>query len=180
MIRVFVTFFSVIFLSTAFSGNESDLYKIQTKNVKNKAIDFSAYKGKAVLFVNTASRCGYTPQFEGLQKVHDKYKAKGFEVVGFPTNDFRQEDMEGEKIAEFCKLNYGVNFTILKKGHVNGKDRHPLYHYLIKNSSTPSEDVSWNFEKFLVDKNGKVVGRFKSGVGPNSSELINSIEKVLK
>lgn len=172
--------FNLVLLCLASAQSaDSDFYKLKAFDLKNKDVDFSKYKGKAVLFVNTASRCGYTPQFEGLQKVYDKYKAKGFEIVGFPTNDFRQEDMEGEKIAEFCKLNYGVKFTMLKKGHVNGPKRHPLYSYLIKNSSAPFEDVSWNFEKFLVDKSGKVVGRFKSGIGPDSSELIKSIEKTL-
>lgn len=171
---------SALILGTySISAGQSDLYKIKTKTVKNKNFDFSKFKGKAFLVVNTASRCGYTPQFSGLQKVHDKYVAKGFEVIGFPTNDFKQEDMEGEKIAEFCSLNYGVKFTMLKKGHVNGPKRHALYKYLISQSSTPGEDVSWNFEKFLVDKNGKVVERFKSGVGPDSPKLIKSIEKVL-
>lgn len=173
---ILLSFFA--FSASVLSGG-NDLYNIKTSTVKNKPFDFGKFKGKALLVVNTASRCGYTPQFSGLQKVHEKYQSKGFEVIGFPTNDFKQEDMEGEKIAEFCSLNYGVKFTMLKKGHVNGPKRHPLYKYLISKSSTPGEDVSWNFEKFLVDKNGNIVARFKSGVGPESPKLIKSIEKVL-
>jgi glutathione peroxidase len=173
---ILLSFFA--FSASVLSGG-NDLYNIKTSNVKNKPFDFGKFKGKAFLVVNTASRCGYTPQFSGLQKVHEKYQSKGFEVIGFPTNDFKQEDMEGEKIAEFCSLNYGVKFTMLKKGHVNGPKRHPLYKYLISKSSTPGEDVSWNFEKFLVDKYGNIVARFKSGVGPESPKLIKSIEKVL-
>ncbi|MCJ8276392.1 MAG: glutathione peroxidase [Bdellovibrionales bacterium] len=173
-------FLSIIFCFTsAFAGNQ-DLYSIKAKNLQNQEVDFSKYKGKVILAVNTASRCGYTPQLKGLQALQDKYGKQGLEVIGFPSNDFRQEDMDGQKLKKFCKMNYGVNFTMMRRSSVNGPERNDVYKYLVGNSSNPKEDVSWNFEKFLVDKSGKVVGRYKSNIKPSGKELVAAIEKALK
>ena len=155
----------------------ADWDKITINDLKGKPLELK--KSKVLVVANIASRCGYTPQLEELQKLHDKYKAKGLQVVGFPSNDFRQEPLEGEEIAKFCNLKYNVAFPITKKGHVKGKEIHPLYQYLTSNAAKKGP-VSWNFEKFVVrTSDGKVVGRFKSGVKPLDTELTKVVEKEL-
>jgi glutathione peroxidase len=139
-----------------------------------------AIAGKAVLFVNVASRCGYTPQYEGLQALYTQYKDKGLTIVGVPCNQFGgQEPGSAEEIASFCKLNYGVDFPLLEKQDVNGGARSPLYTQLIASPAGGGADVKWNFEKFLVAPSGEVVGRFPSKVAPNDPALAAAIEKVL-
>lgn len=162
-------------------SNKSD--PINISDVKVKTMDgqeksLSDYKGKVVLIVNVASKCGYTKQYEGLQLIYDKYKDKGFEILAFPCNDFGgQEPGTNEEIQSFCKTNYNVSFTLFDKVKVLGGDKSPLYSKLI--GFEPGDDISWNFEKFLIDKNGNVVGRYKSKVKPDSEELTTAIEKVL-
>lgn len=139
-----------------------------------------AIAGKAVLFVNVASKCGYTPQYEGLQALYTQYKDKGLTIVGVPCNQFgAQEPGSAEEIASFCKLNYGVDFPLLEKQDVNGAARSALYTQLISSPAGGGADVKWNFEKFLVAPNGEVVGRFPSKVAPNDPTLTAAIEKVL-
>lgn len=139
-----------------------------------------AIAGKAVLFVNVASKCGYTPQYEGLQALYTQYKDKGLTIVGVPCNQFgAQEPGSAEEIASFCKLNYGVDFPLLEKQDVNGAARSALYTQLISSPAGGGADVKWNFEKFLVAPNGEVVGRFPSKVAPNDPALAAAIEKVL-
>jgi glutathione peroxidase len=129
--------------------------------------------------VNTASRCGYTPQLKELQELHAKYGSKGLMVIGVPSNDFNQEDLSGGELAKFCKFNYGVEFTMLEKTSVKGANKHPLYQYLVQKSNSPNDEVSWNFEKFLVDKSGAVLGRYKSGTKPQDPQLISQIESTI-
>ena len=134
------------------------------------------YKGKNVLVVNIATRCGYTPQLEGLEKLHQSYKDKNFVVVGVPSNDFgKQTPEEDREVVNFCKLNYGVSFPLTGKTVVKGPNKHPLFKKL-----TPSEEIAWNFEKFLINQRGELVGRFNSSVEPTSEQVKTSIEKLIQ
>jgi glutathione peroxidase len=137
------------------------------------------YQGKALLVVNVASKCGYTPQYQGLEKLHEEFNDKGLAVVGFPCNQFGgQEPGSTQDIQDFCTTNYGVKFDMMEKVDVNGAQTHPFYQWLKENAPVKGE-VQWNFEKFLIDKKGAVVGRYKSGVTPESSELKTAIEKAI-
>jgi glutathione peroxidase len=137
------------------------------------------YAGKVLLIVNVASQCGYTPQYKGLEQLNQKYQAAGLRILGFPCNDFgAQEPGSNEEIAQFCDRNYGVSFELFDKVHAKGDQQHPLYARLT-NAIEPTGNVAWNFEKFLVNKKGEVVARFKSSVSPDSPELITAIEQEL-
>jgi glutathione peroxidase len=137
------------------------------------------YKGKTVLVVNIATRCGYTPQLESLEKLYSKYKDKNFVVVGIPSNDFLSQTPENDtEIAKFCKLNYGVTFPLAPKIIVKGKEKDPFIRALLDQTPDKSE-IGWNFEKFLISKEGKLVGRFKSSVKPEDKELQSKIESIL-
>jgi glutathione peroxidase len=132
------------------------------------------------LIVNVASKCGYTPQYEGLEAIYNKYKEKGFEILAFPCNDFGgQEPGTNEEIKTFCSSKYNVTFKLFDKIKVLGDERSPLYARLINNNVTEKGDVKWNFEKFLVDKNGNIVSRFRSKVKPESEEVTKAIEAKL-
>jgi glutathione peroxidase len=140
----------------------------------------SNYRGKVLLIVNTASQCGFTPQYKGLQALHDSYAGKGFEVLGFPCNQFgAQEPGEGDEIASFCEMNYGVNFPMFDKVDVNGSNAHPLWNFLKEQApgALGIEAVKWNFTKFLVGKDGKVVKRYAPQTEPK--EIAKDIEKLL-
>jgi glutathione peroxidase len=155
------------------------------KNIDGKSVDLSQYEGKVVLFVNVASRCGYTKQYTGLQQLHEKYAEKGLAVVGVPCNQFgAQEPGTNEEIKQFCSSKYSVTFDMLDKVNVNDDSSGkacPLYGYLTGVDTKPAGKgkVKWNFEKFLLDRKGNVVGRFGSGVEPTSKELSEAIEKAL-
>jgi len=156
-------------------------YDYPVKDIDGNDLALDQYKGKVILVVNVASKCGYTPQYEGLQAVFEKYNDKGLVVLGFPANNFMgQEPGTEEDIKEFCTLNYGVTFPMSSKVSVRGKDQDPLFGYL---TSQPNQDfdggIRWNFEKFLIDKEGKLQRRFRSGVEPESDELTSAIEALL-
>jgi glutathione peroxidase len=152
---------------------------INFKTITGNEKKLADYSGRAVLVVNVASKCGYTPQYKGLENLHETYSSKGLSVVGFPCNQFgAQEPGTSAEIMEFCTTNYGVKFDMMEKVDVKGANAHPLFKWL-SSSSTPVGDIGWNFEKFLIDKKGNIVGRFKSGVAPESVELKSAIEKVL-
>ncbi|MEW6757072.1 MAG: glutathione peroxidase [Acidobacteriota bacterium] len=137
------------------------------------------YEGRVLLIVNTASKCGFTPQYEGLEKLYETYKDKGFVVLGFPSNDFLgQEPGSDAEIAQFCRLNYGVTFPVFTKSRVKGKDMNPLYRFLTEQSGFDG-DISWNFNKFLVDRKGRVVARFGSRTAPQDEELVKAVEGAL-
>ncbi|MBU6371903.1 MAG: glutathione peroxidase [Alphaproteobacteria bacterium] len=141
------------------------------------AIPLSAYKGKVVLVVNTASKCGFTPQYEGLQKLYDARKGQDFVIVGVPSGDFGGQELGSSKeIAQFCKLNYGVTFPMATKNHVVGADAHPFYKWALA-SFGPSTEPKWNFHKILIGKDGKVVAAFGSRTTPDSPELAAAIAK---
>jgi len=148
---------------------ETDL---QASLINGDKIELSSYNGKVLLIVNTASKCGFTPQFKGLEELHEKYKDKGLVVLGFPCNQFKSQDPgTNEEILEFCQLNYGVSFTMFQKIDVNGDNRHPIYKYLIENNlSKNTGDIKWNFEKFLIDRNGEVIKRYPSLKTPKGLE----------
>ena len=148
-------------------------------SIDGKPIDLSKYQGRVVLMVNVASQCGYTPQYAGLEELHKKYAAKGLSILGFPANDFgAQEPGTNGEIAQFCKQNYGVEFDMFSKIVVKGSGQAPLYKYLTSHPKFRGE-VDWNFEKFLVGKNGEVIARFKSDIEPDSREMVGAIESAL-
>lgn len=152
------------------------------KDLEGNEVDLAKYKGKAVLFVNVASKCGLTPQYEALQKLHDKYSEKGLAIVGVPCNQFKgQEPGTNKEIREFCTSKYNVTFDLLDKVDVNGENACPLYKYLTAQETTPvgPGDISWNFEKFLLNRDGEVVARFGPRVAPSSTEIVEAIEKAL-
>jgi glutathione peroxidase len=151
----------------------------EVKKIDGSAVDLSKYKGKVVLIVNVASRCGYTPQYAGLQKLYDTYKDKGLVVLGFPANEFgAQEPGSDAEIASFCSSKYGVTFDMFSKIVVKGPNKAPLYQALTEGATPPGE-VSWNFEKFLIGRDGKIVGRYKSAVAPDDGKLTGAIEAEL-
>ena len=174
-----------------FFGNSSPTASTKTKSVlefKMKDIDgkevaLKKYKGDVLLIVNTASKCGYTPQYEGLQAIYEKYKAQGFYVLGFPANNFGgQEPGKESEIKEFCESKYKVTFPMFAKISVKGEDQHPFYNFLTAKETNPkfSGDISWNFNKFLVNRKGKVVARFSSKDKPDGEAVTQAIEKYLK
>ena len=157
----------------------SNISDISVKTIDGKEVKFADYQGNVLLIVNVASKCGYTPQYTGLEQLNKDYGSKGLKVLGFPCNDFgAQEPGTNEEISQFCQTNYGVGFDMFDKVHAKGGEKHPLYETLTS-AVEPKGDVAWNFEKFLVDKQGNVVARYKSGVTPTSSELTQAIEAEL-
>ena len=144
-----------------------NIYDFKMTNNKGEEIDFSKYKGKVLLVVNTATGCGFTPQYKGLQAMYDKYKDKGFEILDFPCNSFLfQAPGSDEKIDNFCTLKYNTTFERFTKSKVNGKDANPVYKYLTSKESGFPGKIKWNFTKFLIDRNGNVVNRFAPNVKP--------------
>lgn len=161
----------------------TDIYQISMKAINGKDVSLKQYKGKAILFVNVASACGYTPQYKGLQALHEKYGGKGLVIVGVPSNEFgAQEPGSNEEITDFCKKNYGVTFDLMAKTNVNGAEACDLYKVLTSKDANPNGAgaVKWNFTKFLVGKEGKILGRFEPSVSPESKTLSEAIEKALE
>jgi glutathione peroxidase len=158
----------------------ADIYAFEVKTITGDKIRLGRYENQVMLIVNTASKCGFTPQYEGLEALYAKYKDKGLVVLGFPCNQFgRQEPGNESEIAEFCQLNYGVSFPMFAKVEVNGNDADPLFKYLKKSQKglLGSENIKWNFTKFLVDRDGEVIARFAPTVKPK--DLAKDIEKLL-
>jgi glutathione peroxidase len=149
------------------------------KSLGGKEVDLSKYQGKVVLMVNVASKCGATPQYTPLQELHEKYKDQGFVVLGFPCNQFgAQEPGTATEIEEFCTENYGVTFDMFEKIDVNGEKAAPLYKYLTSKETNPDSagKINWNFEKFLISRDGKIVSRFKTQISPDEPEVVKAIE----
>lgn len=156
-----------------FGGEKMSLYDFEVKTIENQTIKLETYKGKVLLIVNVASKCGFTYQYEGLEKLYKTYKDKGLVVLGFPCNQFsNQEPGNEEEIKNFCSLTYDVTFPMFSKIDVNGEHAHPLYVYLKEKQSgfLGSESIKWNFTKFLVDKKGNVIDRFAPATNPESLE----------
>lgn len=152
-------------------------------SLQEKPVALSQYSGKVILMVNTASKCGYTPQYDGLQKLYAKYGKKGLVILGFPANDFgQQEPGTNAEIGEFCRKNYGVRFPMFSKIAVTGAQKAPLYKFLTEAKTNPqfAGEIGWNFEKFLISRDGKIANRFRSGVAPDASELMRAVEVELQ
>jgi len=167
----------------AASAKTKSVLDFKMKDIDGKDVKLNKYKGKVLLIVNTASKCGYTPQYEGLQTVYEKYNAKGFYVLGFPANNFGgQEPGKESEIKEFCESKFKVKFPLFAKISVKGEDQDPLYKFLTSKETNPAfaGDITWNFNKFLVDRKGNVVARFTSKDTPESEKVLQAIEKELK
>lgn len=160
-------------------SNPNSVYDFSVPTSTGEQQALSAYKGKVMLIVNTASKCGFTPQYEGLQSLYNSYAERGLEIIALPCNQFRgQEPGSNAEVQEFCQLNYGLSFPVMGKIEVNGPGRHPLYSYLTQQAGGLFNDnIKWNFTKFLVDRNGQVVDRFATITKP--ADLAKSIEKLL-
>jgi glutathione peroxidase len=159
------------------------IYDFTVRDIDGKEMSLSEYKGKVILIVNVASKCGHTPQYEGLQKIYSEYQDQGLVVLGFPANNFRnQEPGTDQEIKEFCSLNYGVTFPMFSKISVKGDDIHPLYQFLTSEKTNPefAGEISWNFNKFLIDRSGKIIARFESKDQPESEKVVAAIEGALK
>jgi glutathione peroxidase len=155
------------------------IYDFKLNRIDGHAQSLGDFQGKVLLLVNVASKCGLTPQYEGLEKLYQAYHGKGFEVLGFPANQFMgQEPGTNAEIQQFCTLNYGVKFPMFEKIVVKGEGQAPLYHYLTEQSPFPGE-IAWNFEKFLVNRKGEVVARFAPPVTPDAPEVKSAIEAAL-
>lgn len=157
-----------------------NFYGLEAKKMNGQMVKMEQYKGNVVLVVNTASKCGLTPQFKELEELYQTYHSKGLEILGFPCNQFAKQDSGSNKeIHEFCQLNYGVSFTMFEKIEVNGEGAHPLYRFLKKEAKGLfSSEIKWNFTKFLIDQNGRVIRRYAPTVKPSKIEA--DIQKLLK
>ncbi len=179
----------------------NEIYEIPVKTINGEETNLGEYKDKVLLLVNVASKCGLTPQYEGLEKLYEDYREKGFEVLGFPSNDFMgQEPLSEDEIKDFCSTNYDVQFPLFSKIHINGDERHPIYQHLIDEQPETDlnngddwlnglikfghkhlneTDVLWNFEKFLIGKDGAVAARIAPDVKPDDPRLVEKIEAEL-
>jgi glutathione peroxidase len=158
------------------------IYDVSINALDGTPTDLSEYQDKTVLLVNVASKCGLTPQYAGLERIHEKYRDKGFTVLGVPCNQFMgQEPGTPEEIQEFCSTTYGVTFPLTEKIDVNGDDRHALYDELVETADADGHtgDIRWNFEKFLIAPGGEVIARFNPTVDPEAPEVVDTIEKAL-
>jgi glutathione peroxidase len=185
----------VIALLSAVSGGEgkkesqkeethmTSIYDFTVADIDGNDVNLADYKGKVLLIVNVASKCGFTPQYKGLQKLYSQYKDRGFEILAFPSNDFMgQEPGTNKEIKTFCQLNYQVGFPLFSKISVKGENIHPLYRFLTEKSTNPkfAGSITWNFNKFLIDRKGNIVNRFDSKTEPQNPEVIKAIEEALQ
>jgi len=157
----------------------NSVYDFTVNDIDGKPVKLSSYRGKVLLIVNTASECGFTPQYEGLQKLYELYRERGLRILAFPANDFgRQEPGTNAMIKEFCSAKFHTTFDLFEKIVVKGKSQHPLYRFITVDSPFSGE-VKWNFQKYLVDRSGKIAGRYLSAVEPMSAEFRTELEKLL-
>ena len=172
----------VLTMAASLFASAPDIYSFTLPSIDGKPTPLSNFKGKVVLLVNVASRCGFTPQYSGLEALYEKYKDKGFVILGFPANNFGgQEPGTNEEIKTFCSRNYNVSFPMYAKVSVKGADQTPLYQYLTQRTDkSVAGEIKWNFTKFLVDRDGKVVRRFEPAVTPDSPDVTGAIENLLK
>ena len=169
-----------LFALFAFSGMaQKNVYGFKVKDENGRMVSLSKYRGKVLLIVNTASKCGFTPQFAGLEKLYQKYRDRGLVVIGFPSGDFANQELaDGSQAEEFCRLNYGVSFPIMKKVHVNGSEADPIFKYLKSHTKGfLGSRIKWNFTKFLISRDGNTIKRYAPITSPN--KLVEDIEKML-
>lgn len=178
---LFVSAF-IFFANPVVDAKTKSILDFKMKDIDGKDVRLNKYKGKVLMVVNTASKCGYTPQYEGLEAIYRKYNQQGFYVLGFPANNFGgQEPGTAEEIKEFCTTKYKVTFPMFAKVSVKGEDQDPMYKFLTGKETNPefAGDITWNFNKFLVDRSGKVIARFSSKDTPESEKVVAAIEKEL-
>lgn len=171
-----------VFAADKGANKVPDVLNFKMKSLTGKNVDLSKYKGQVVLMVNVASQCGLTPQYEGLEDLHEKYADKGLAILGFPANEFgKQEPGTDSEIAEFCQQNFGVKFDMFSKVVVKGDGQCPLYKFLTSKETDPKfpGDITWNFEKFLISRDGQIVARFAPKVTPDSPEVTSAVEAEL-
>ena len=169
----------ILFMMLSIGIASGSIFELKATNIDGSEVSISNYKGKVLLVVNTASRCGFTPQYKSLEKLYKKYKQHDFIVLAFPSNDFRQELSTNEEIKDFCEA-YELSFPIFAKGKVKGFEKQEVFKYLTEESNGKSKgEIRWNFEKFLVSREGKLVKRFRSSVDPNQDEISKAIESLL-
>ena len=169
----------ILFMMLSIGIASGSIFELKATNIDGSEVSISNYKGKVLLVVNTASRCGFTPQYKSLEKLYKKYKERDFIVLAFPSNDFRQELSTDEEIKDFCEA-YELSFPIFAKGKVKGFEKQEVFKYLTEESNGKSKgEIRWNFEKFLVSREGKLVKRFRSSVDPNQDEISEAIESLL-
>jgi len=171
---------ALILGTTGIAQNDKTIYQFKVEDINGETFDLNSLKGKKVMIVNTASKCGFTPQYAELQRIYEQYKDQDFVIIGFPSNDFgNQEPGSNEEISEFCQQNYGVEFPMMAKIKVKGEEKHPLYQFLTEQSQNGFKDseVKWNFQKYLIDKNGRLVAVKGSSVLPSDPEIVNWIQE---
>ena len=169
----------MLFIKLSIGIASGSIYELKAINIDGSEVSLSNYKGNVLLVVNTASRCGFTHQYKSLEKIYKKYKERDFVVLAFPSNDFRQELSTNEEIKDFCEV-YELSFPIFAKGKVKGFEKQQVFKYLTEDSNGKSRgEIRWNFEKFLVSREGKLVKRFRSSVDPNQDEISMAIESLL-
>ncbi|HZV35245.1 MAG TPA: glutathione peroxidase [Verrucomicrobiae bacterium] len=179
--KVITLFLALLMAQIVSAQTKTSLYDIPLKNIDGKDTSLKEYKGKVLLIVNVASKCGFTPQYEGLEALQKKYEKQGFTVLGFPCNDFlSQEPGTPAEIKQFCSSKYNVTFPLFAKDHVNGKEAQPLYAVLTGSDSPFPGRITWNFNKFLISRDGKIINRFGSRTKPESPEVTKAIEEALK
>jgi glutathione peroxidase len=178
--KIYLILCGLLLLQVVSAQAADSIFDIPLKDIDGKSTSLKAYEGKVLLIVNVASKCGYTPQYAGLEALYDKYKDKGLLVLGFPCNQFGgQEPGSNEQIKQFCSSKYQVTFPLFDKIEVNGASRHRLYAVLAGEGSPFPGNIKWNFSKFLIGRDGKILGRFESKVKPDSPEMVQAIETAL-
>jgi glutathione peroxidase len=176
--KVLLSMVALLMAATVWSAPM--IYGIALNDIDGKPTSLKAYQGKVLLVVNVASKCGYTPQYAGLEKLYKEYRDRGLVVLGFPCNDFgSQEPGTEEEIKDFCETNYGVTFPLFAKLHVKGAEQHPLYAALTGKDSPFPGEIRWNFSKFLIGRDGRIVERYESKVKPDDAELVKAVERAL-
>ena len=175
--RLLATYLLIILQGVSFAS--SNIFELNATTIEGDGIPLKQFQGKVILVVNTASRCGFTPQYKSLEQLFNKYKEKGFVVLAFPSNDFRQELSSNEEIKDFCEA-YQLSFPIFAEGKVKGFGKQDLFKYLTEDSDGKSKgEIRWNFEKFLVSRDGKLFQRFRSSLDPNHKQITQAIESLL-
>jgi len=170
MKRTMIAFMLCLGVALTAMAKQPWIYDFKAQDNQGKEVKLADYEGKVLMIVNTASKCGFTPQYKGLQSLYEKYKDQGLVILAFPCNQFRnQEPGTNAEIAEFCSKNYGVTFPLMDKIEVNGENAHPIYKYL--KDLTGGEDIKWNFEKFLISRDGSVIRRYTTRTTPNAIEM---------
>ncbi len=178
LMRIFITLLALMFFSSSSNSSEGSFYDFNIKSITGEEIKLSDYKDKVVLLVNTASQCGFTPQYSGLQKIYDRYKNDDFIVLGVPSDDFNQELSNDSDVKKFCEIRYGVNFPMTSIQKIKGDNAHPLYKWIASNVSVIAQP-RWNFHKYLISKDGQILNWYSSMTSPTSDGLTKQIEEAL-